>query len=346
MAVWLVRALDGNDPEPSEVSRFADVDPSEWYAPFIERLLDLRVTLGCAVEPLRFCPQDDVSRAQMATFLVKAFDLEPASSAGFGDVIGGGSSHAASIDALAAVGVTEGCNRDPLRFCPRSSVTRGQMATFLARVLGLVELPRRFRFVAIDTGYAHSCGVRVDGSVACWGQTWPGQADPPDSRFVAVSAGRSHSCGVRTDGTVACWGSNDTKQSEAPTGTFRSVSAGDGVSCGLRTDDTIDCWGSNPHFKPEPPSGQFSAVAVGGAHACAVRADDSMVCWGDFDYADVPDGRFQAVASGGAFSCGLRFDATLVCWGVNWMGESNPRRGGSLRLTLTAEMPAGCAQTA
>ena len=200
------------------------------------------------------------------------------------------------------------------------------MATFLARVLGLVELPLRFRFVAIDTGYAHSCGVRVDGSVACWGQNWSGQADPPDAQFVAVSAGESHSCGVRTDGTVACWGSNDTEQSEAPTGTFRSVSAGAGVSCGLRTDDTIDCWGSNPHFKPEPPSGQFSAVAVGGDHACAVRGDDSIVCWG-VDYADVPDGRFEAVASGGGFSCGVRFDATLVCWGVNWIGESNPPPG-------------------
>ena len=83
MAVWLVRALDGRDPEPSGVSRFADVDSSEWYSPFIERLLDLRVTNGCAVEPLRFCPRDVVSRAQMATLLVRAFDLESASSGWF-----------------------------------------------------------------------------------------------------------------------------------------------------------------------------------------------------------------------------------------------------------------------
>ena len=34
-----------------------------------------------------------------------------------------------------------GSSPDPLRFCPDKSVTRAQMATFLARALGLVELP-------------------------------------------------------------------------------------------------------------------------------------------------------------------------------------------------------------
>src|SRR4051794_31415380 len=42
----------------------------------------------------------------------------------------------------------------------------------------------------------------------------------------AVSAGGGHSCGLRTDGTVSCWGDNSDGQASAPAGTFSAVSAG------------------------------------------------------------------------------------------------------------------------
>ena len=133
MAVWLVRVLDSADPDPSS-TRFADVDPDEWWAPYVERLAVLGVTQGCATEPARFCPDDSVTRGQMATFLSRAFDLEAASSFGFTDV--GGNTHEHNIDALAATGVTVGCATGPVRYCPDQSVTRGQMATFLTRAIG------------------------------------------------------------------------------------------------------------------------------------------------------------------------------------------------------------------
>ena len=130
MAVWLVRVLDGTDPVGSG-TRFADVDPDEWWAPYVERLAVLGVTTGCAAGPARYCSHDSVTRGQMATFLTRAFDLGAASSFGFVDTEG--NTHAASIDALAAAGVTAGCATSPARYCPADSVTRGQMATFLYR---------------------------------------------------------------------------------------------------------------------------------------------------------------------------------------------------------------------
>ena len=138
MAVWLVRVL-GEAPAEEGGSRFADVDAGEWWAPYVEGLADLGVTMGCATDPLRFCPEESVKRAQMASFLVRAFGLEAAGSAGFVDTAG--NTHEANIDALAAGGVTAGCATDPLRFCPEDSVKRAQMATFLARATGLVPLP-------------------------------------------------------------------------------------------------------------------------------------------------------------------------------------------------------------
>ena len=61
-------------------------------------------------------------------------------------------------------------------------------------------------FTAVAAGYRHSCGLRTDGSITCWGDDEFGQASPPSGSFTAVTAGGHHSCGLRTDGTITCWG--------------------------------------------------------------------------------------------------------------------------------------------
>jgi len=133
MAVWLVRAVYGEPPVVAW-TRFADVD-DRWWRHYIEQLAALGITQGCDVRPLRFCPDRPVTREEMASFLMRALDLEPAPPAGFGDT--GGSVHREAIDALSAAGITAGCQTDPLLYCPSRPVTRAEMATFLARSLGL-----------------------------------------------------------------------------------------------------------------------------------------------------------------------------------------------------------------
>ena len=51
--------------------------------------------------------------------------------------------------------------------------------------------------------------MRMDGSVACWGDDSLGQATPPKGEFASVSAGYEAMCGVQADGSVACWGEDD-----------------------------------------------------------------------------------------------------------------------------------------
>jgi len=133
VAVWLVRAL-GGEGTTTGTSRFADVDANMWWSRYAEELADRAITIGCEKEPLRYCPGKTVTRAQMASFLVRAFELEPAPSAGFTDVNEDGT-HAADIDALFAAGITAGCETDPLRYCPDKAVTRAEMATFLRRAM-------------------------------------------------------------------------------------------------------------------------------------------------------------------------------------------------------------------
>ena len=98
-------------------------------------------------------------------------------------------------------------------------------------------------FTAVSAGHEHTCRVRTDGTLACWGNNDRGQAAPPDGTFTIVSAGHEHTCGVRTDGTLACWGQNE--YGTPLEGTFATVSAGHEHTCGLRTDGTLACWGRN-----------------------------------------------------------------------------------------------------
>ena len=134
MAVWMVRVVDGSDPDVPSAVRFDDVDPDAWWTGHVERLAELGITNGCAVEPpARFCGDEPVTRAQMAAFLTRAFQLAPAAAAGFDDTAG--SVHSADIDSLFAAGITVGCSRDTLVFCPRRHTTKAEMATFLLRAI-------------------------------------------------------------------------------------------------------------------------------------------------------------------------------------------------------------------
>ncbi len=128
---------------------------------------------------------------------------------------------------------------------------------------------RKDRFVSVSAGVSHSCGVKTDGSVKCWGSNFQGQSTPPDGSFSSVSSGENHTCGVRTDNSVQCWGLNDdgvgraVGQATPPTGEFVSVSAGNIHTCGVKTDGSIECWGiekwlklaRSPHLlQGSPPS--------------------------------------------------------------------------------------------
>ncbi len=136
-AVWLVRILDRADPPATDSSRFSDVDASVWWSRHAERAAELGIIEGCETDPLRYCPDDPVDRGQMAAILARAFNLDRGVRAGFADVP---ADHvfADDIDRLAAARITAGCDRDPVRYCPQRNVTRGEMATFLARAIGLV----------------------------------------------------------------------------------------------------------------------------------------------------------------------------------------------------------------
>ncbi|HNA88042.1 MAG TPA: S-layer homology domain-containing protein [Anaerolineales bacterium] len=115
---------------------FADVPDSYWAISFIERLYNAGITGGCSSNPLNYCPENTVTRAQMAVFLLKGIHgssfIPPAIdvSTGFNDVASDYWA-AAWIKQLAVESITGGCGGG--NYCPDAPVTRAQMAVFLLK---------------------------------------------------------------------------------------------------------------------------------------------------------------------------------------------------------------------
>ena len=380
MAVWVVRLLDRTDPAPGGGQRFSDVDASGFHAPFVERMADLGVTQGC--DATRFCPDDSVTRAQMAVFLQRAYELPAGPDPGFGDVADG-AWYASAVAALAASGITQGCSAG--LFCPDDTVTRAQMAVFLHRapagpsvtvdpatvgwegthdftISGAGFDPALTIYVLVctipgdavsadtpaadleaamarvarsdcDLGTAQPVSVDADGSFVVQRSAAVGpnfmwvasdaaetqNAGSPVHVVVSstITVGDRHFCVLYGDGAIGCLGHDVTGANDTPAGTFSDLAAGSDATCGVRVDGTVTCWGNNLFGMIDSPQGDFTDVAVGGFNACAVNTSVGVTCWGGGSIVDDAPRRrmFSRVSVGGYHACALGANGSVLCWG-------------------------------
>jgi S-layer homology domain len=143
-ATVIVRAVTG-ELTPSlynHAQYFQDEPSTDQYFPYVQKLTDPDITIGCSQNPRRFCPGEAVPRWQMAVFMVRArLALYGAGFSSFDvpyfgdspvDVTGGSFPF---IQRAYEEKVTAGCSQSPLLFCPDELVTREQMAAFVMRAL-------------------------------------------------------------------------------------------------------------------------------------------------------------------------------------------------------------------
>ncbi len=125
----------------------------------------------------------------------------------------------------------------------------------------------------------------------------------------SIAAGVSHTCAVKADGTLWCWGDNangqlgdDTtaaKTVPVAVGTAKDwsrIAAGNATTCGLRTSGALYCWGANSQgqlgvgdlgqrkLPTLTGKANWMRVAVGFSHACGVQTDGSLWCWGSSEF--------------------------------------------------------------
>jgi len=212
------------------------------------------------------------------------------------------------------------------------------------------------------------------------------------SGVVALAAGRYHTCALKSDGTVACFGKNsEAELGSAATGTQSvtpttvtgisnavAISAGSGYfTCALKADTTVACWGDNesgqlgtgqstPSQTGTPqtvltaqgtPLNRVLAIRSGALHTCAIVNDGSysVYCWGNNSYQQSSSGASnvvyaatpQAGLSGVLLlsasmynSCSIDIYSSFKCWGSNDYGESIAQAGGGSHvITPTAVTP-------
>jgi hypothetical protein len=151
MAVFVLRAQNGGTyiPNPPQKGVFADVPviSKEWMQLWIEQFYSNGITTGCAANPLRYCPEREVTRAEMAVFILRAIhgsSYSPPSviTPVFTDVpVAGKEWMQPWIEQFYKEGITTGCASNPMRYCPEQKVTRMEMAVFISRAFGFTPVP-------------------------------------------------------------------------------------------------------------------------------------------------------------------------------------------------------------
>lgn len=180
------------------------------------------------------------------------------------------------------------------------------------------------RWLALAAGRFHTCGVRGDHSLWCWGNNDLGQLGDgsracthrpsqvgSDADWQELSLGAAHTCAIKTDGRLFCWGDNHQGQlgvgdgldrtgpAQVGQATWLAVAAGSAHSCGVRADGTLWCWGSNEYDQLGRAGGNASrperiglldvwtSVSSSAEHSCALTSDERLYCWGRNDHEQV-----------------------------------------------------------
>lgn len=195
--------------------------------------------------------------------------------------------------------------------------------------LDRVELEPLGGWAQVSSGDAHTCAVRQDGTMWCWGNNEAGQIGDgavgslynrlvpvqvgPASDWLEVFAGVNHSCGRRRDETLWCWG--------------EGVAVGDGVGAAIS---------SQPVMVAGPTTWQALPRGLASRHTCALDTEGAVWCWGETysgalgpgaeseSLAPVPvelPGPVARIAVGREVSCAVLEGGAVWCWGANRDGE-------------------------
>jgi alpha-tubulin suppressor-like RCC1 family protein len=243
----------------------------------------------------------------------------------------------------------------------------------------------------IAAGDLHTCGIKANGDVACWGIGLNGQlgdgtyycsgpycgestphAVSLTGGATAVSAGDYHTCALKTNNDVACWGGNSAYQlgtggnspSAIPVaisliGGAKAISSGALHNCAIKSNGDVVCWGlgtsgqigNGASATASVPTlvnltGGAIAISSGTLHTCAIKTNGDVACWGGGGFGQLGNGlasnsnlpvvvnlpgKAIAIASGYNHTCAVNTNGNVACWGLG----DNGQLGNGLSATST-----------
>ena len=184
-------------------------------------------------------------------------------------------------------------------------------------------------FVMVSAGGEHTCGIKSDQKLYCWGKNLAGNLGIGDSsptrvetapiavdsmtNYAQVSASSSHTCAITTGQQIKCWGSNSSGQLGDGTTTSRNspvlidssttytqISTGFNHTCGITTSRFLKCWGGNSNS----------------------QLGDGTTMQRDLPFLVDDSGSYTQVSAGTNYTCGITTASTgnLKCWGTQTNG--------------------------
>ncbi|MBU1243722.1 DUF4215 domain-containing protein [Myxococcota bacterium] len=182
---------------------------------------------------------------------------------------------------------------------------------------------------SVSAGAWHTCAVKLDGSLWCWGRNDRGQLgvgvteDRLSPVVIAdlvvgvaqVSCGYGHTCIISNDGSASCWGANDFGQ------------LGNGTATDSPSPVQVSGFGS-----------EIAGISAGDEFTCARKVDGSPFCWGRNDLGQLGDGTLTeksrptppvgletgltGMEVGPKHACAYYANSDLWCWGFNGQGQT------------------------
>jgi alpha-tubulin suppressor-like RCC1 family protein len=207
-------------------------------------------------------------------------------------------------------------------------------------------------------------GQLGDGTTAM--RVVPTPVTNPTPPFAQVHAGDRFSCGLRINGALACWGlgtggrlgNGSTSNATSPTAvsstnSFLMVAVGGSHACGIVSGtNAVNCWGENSSgqvgngstaasvLNPVPATGsnQFQILSTGLSHTCGITNNQQLLCWGANGSGQLgigsntmatsptvvtppPNATFNDVSAGNLHTCASATNGNVYCWGANGVGQ-------------------------
>ncbi|MFN8123169.1 MAG: hypothetical protein U0237_12155 [Thermoleophilia bacterium] len=205
---------------------------------------------------------------------------------------------------------------------------------------------RPFQAGWLDVDGNHSCAVRSDGGVVCWGDAMAGRLGYGNGSNVGddetpatagtvdlgghdatqIATGSGHTCAILDTGAVACWGDGTDgalgygntdvigdDETPAAAGTVNlgghtavAITAGTAVTCVVIETGDVKCWGRNDH-------GQ-----LGRGNTLNIGDDETPATIGTVN---LGGHHAVAVSAGQSHVCAVVEGGSVYCWGAGGNGR-------------------------